>query len=160
MVGNIRQLSIRWFVPAINKKAVQFKSGRPLGIYRDPCLQEPSRIERTTTIPSCETVLDGAGFHMIMADAGKAMPLAQREVVAVYDNATRTIYLPGGWTGCTPAELLIATSFARASTDRSPFRLSANQGCNSRKERFSAVWDFKVALNWGCVLLRRRKTTS
>ena len=31
----------------------------------------------------------------------------QREVVAVYDAATSTIYLPQGWTGSTPAELSV-----------------------------------------------------
>jgi hypothetical protein len=31
----------------------------------------------------------------------------QREVVAVYDDATGTIYLPEGWSGNTPAELSV-----------------------------------------------------
>lgn len=31
----------------------------------------------------------------------------KREVVAVYDRQTRTIFLPEGWTGSTPAELSI-----------------------------------------------------
>src|SRR5262245_48859226 len=31
----------------------------------------------------------------------------QREVVAVYDTATGTIYLPEGWSGKTPAELSV-----------------------------------------------------
>jgi Domain of unknown function (DUF6647) len=31
----------------------------------------------------------------------------QREVVAVYDSATKTIYLREGWTGGTPAELSV-----------------------------------------------------
>jgi len=35
------------------------------------------------------------------SDAGR------REVVAVYDDATRTIYLPDGWTGTIPAELSV-----------------------------------------------------
>jgi hypothetical protein len=30
-----------------------------------------------------------------------------REIVAVYDDATRTIYLPEGWSGTTPAELSV-----------------------------------------------------
>ena len=30
-----------------------------------------------------------------------------RDVVSVYDNATRTIYLPEGWIGNTPAELSV-----------------------------------------------------
>lgn len=32
------------------------------------------------------------------------LPQVQREVVAVYDDASRTIYLPVGWTGATVAE--------------------------------------------------------
>jgi hypothetical protein len=31
-------------------------------------------------------------------------PLSAREVVAVYDDEMKTIYLPEGWTGATPAE--------------------------------------------------------
>jgi hypothetical protein len=32
---------------------------------------------------------------------------SQRDVVAVYDDATSTIYLPEGWSGSTPAELSV-----------------------------------------------------
>lgn len=35
------------------------------------------------------------------------VPAGQREVVATYDPLTRTIYLPEGWTGTTPAELSV-----------------------------------------------------
>ena len=35
----------------------------------------------------------------------RAMNDAGRETVAVYDDATQTIYLPDGWSGATPAEL-------------------------------------------------------
>jgi hypothetical protein len=31
----------------------------------------------------------------------------QRDVVAVYDDATNTVYLPEGWSGGTPAELSV-----------------------------------------------------
>jgi hypothetical protein len=34
-------------------------------------------------------------------------PSNQREVVAVYDSEMKTIYLPEGWTGSTPAELSV-----------------------------------------------------
>lgn len=34
-----------------------------------------------------------------------AVPKGQREVVAAYDHLSRTILLPEGWTGSTPAEL-------------------------------------------------------
>jgi hypothetical protein len=37
----------------------------------------------------------------------EAKEAGQREVVAVYDDATTTIYLPKGWTGDTPAELSV-----------------------------------------------------
>jgi len=37
----------------------------------------------------------------------QALPPAQREVVAVYHDATRTIYLREGWTGTTPTELSV-----------------------------------------------------
>jgi hypothetical protein len=32
---------------------------------------------------------------------------AQHDTIAIYDDATRTIYLPEGWTGGTPAELSV-----------------------------------------------------
>src|SRR5215471_12502447 len=32
---------------------------------------------------------------------------AQHDTIAIYDDATRTIYLPEGWTGSTPAELSV-----------------------------------------------------
>jgi hypothetical protein len=41
-----------------------------------------------------------AGDNLAMHDAG-------RDIVAVYDDATRTIYLPKGWSGTTPAELSV-----------------------------------------------------
>jgi Domain of unknown function (DUF6647) len=37
----------------------------------------------------------------------RAEKTGQRDVVAVYDDATSTIYLPEGWTGSTPAELSV-----------------------------------------------------
>jgi hypothetical protein len=36
-----------------------------------------------------------------------AEKIGQSDVVAVYDNATSTIYLPEGWTGSTPGELSV-----------------------------------------------------
>ena len=36
-----------------------------------------------------------------------ARPPLQREVEALYDDSTRTIYLPEGWTGKTPAEISV-----------------------------------------------------
>lgn len=42
-----------------------------------------------------------------LASAGVPGNSAQRENVAIYDDATRTIFLREGWTGNTPAELSI-----------------------------------------------------
>jgi len=36
-----------------------------------------------------------------------ARPALQRDVDALYDDSTRTIYLPEGWTGETPAEVSV-----------------------------------------------------
>jgi hypothetical protein len=41
------------------------------------------------------------------AGADRAMLDSGREIVAVYDDASRTIYLPEGWSGTTPAELSV-----------------------------------------------------
>jgi hypothetical protein len=41
-----------------------------------------------------------SGDEQAMHDAG-------REIAGVYDDATRTIYLPEGWSGATPAELSV-----------------------------------------------------
>src|ERR1700682_6245885 len=46
MGATIEQPSIRWFVPANQKQAAQFKCGRLLANYRDLCLQLPPRAER------------------------------------------------------------------------------------------------------------------
>ena len=50
------------------------------------------------------------GGDLPSAQRQKALAPAQsgrRHVVSVYDDATKTIYLPKGWTGSTPAELSI-----------------------------------------------------
>lgn len=41
------------------------------------------------------------------AAAHSARPASQRDVDALYDHSTRTIYLPAGWTGKTPAEVSV-----------------------------------------------------
>ena len=43
MVGNIRQLRYGGSFRQIKKKAVQFKCGRLLANYRDPCRRSPRR---------------------------------------------------------------------------------------------------------------------
>jgi hypothetical protein len=49
------------------------------------------------------------GFAQTQTAGGddRAMHDAGRETVAVYDDATRTIYLPEGWSGATPHELSV-----------------------------------------------------
>ena len=49
----------------------------------------------------------GFGQPETAAGGDRAMHDAGREIVAVYDDATRTIYLPAGWSGTTPAELSV-----------------------------------------------------
>jgi Domain of unknown function (DUF6647) len=49
----------------------------------------------------------GFARPQIAAGDNQAMHDAGREIVAVYDDATRTIYLPEGWSGTTPAELSV-----------------------------------------------------
>jgi len=59
-----------------------------------------------------EPVAKIATFHYtgLLSDRPQdmaAIPLGQREVVAGYDPLTKTIFLPKGWTGSTPAELSV-----------------------------------------------------
>ena len=49
----------------------------------------------------------GAAPQAPNAEAAASQGPYQREVVALYEDATRTIYLPEGWTGKTPAEISI-----------------------------------------------------
>ena len=52
-------------------------------------------------------------FTDLLSDPGAQVepnnraPSAQHDTIAIYDDATRTIYLPEGWTGGTPAELSV-----------------------------------------------------
>ena len=41
------------------------------------------------------------------SESGPSNRNTRREVEALYDDATRTIYLPEGWTGTTPAEVSV-----------------------------------------------------
>jgi hypothetical protein len=53
----------------------------------------------------------GRAQHQTLAssavDSGAATPHHQHEIVALYEDATRTIYLQEGWSGATSAELSI-----------------------------------------------------
>jgi len=52
-------------------------------------------------------------FTDLLSDPGAQVepnnraPSAQHDTIAIYDDATRTIYLPEGWSGSTPAELSV-----------------------------------------------------
>ena len=43
-------------------------------------------------------------LDLLVAGLGHPGPPHAREVIAVYDDEMKTIYLPEGWTGATPAE--------------------------------------------------------
>lgn len=58
----------------------------------------PDRPPRLATLP---------GVDLVQMRYGPEARIAPGEVVAVYDDATRTIYLSQGWTGQTPAELSV-----------------------------------------------------
>jgi hypothetical protein len=68
-----------------------------------PAVHDHPRIEFVQ--PSRIVALRYNGFAGGASDA-RAAP-AQPTVVAVYHQATRTIYLPEGWTGSSPADLSI-----------------------------------------------------
>jgi Domain of unknown function (DUF6647) len=68
-----------------------------------PGIQDHPRVE---FVPATKIVaLRYGGFVGRLPDAGAAP--GQPSVVAVYHHATRTIYLPEGWTGNSAAELSI-----------------------------------------------------
>ena len=52
--------------------------------------------------------LQGAMPDRVATEAGKSAPSELgRDVFAIYDDRSRTIYLPEGWTGATPAEVSV-----------------------------------------------------
>ena len=52
--------------------------------------------------------LGTAGLDRVTAEAGRlAPPEVGRDVFAIYDDVSRTIYLAEGWTGRTPAEVSV-----------------------------------------------------
>jgi hypothetical protein len=63
-----------------------------------PAIREAPRIEFIQPASMAQLRYHGSASN-------QGMPLDMgRDVVAVYDDAKRTIYLPEGWTGVTPAE--------------------------------------------------------
>lgn len=69
-----------------------------------PYTVEPPRIERVTPLRLYQ--LRHKAFLGSQGDAGHATSAQgyERQVVAVYEDTTRTVYLPEGWTGASFAE--------------------------------------------------------
>jgi hypothetical protein len=68
----------------------------------------------TETLPRIELVppsmiasLHYQALHVPRAAASQAAAATRSDIVAVYSDATQTIYLPEHWTGATPAELSV-----------------------------------------------------
>ena len=72
--------------------------------YDLPYINEPPRLEKVTALRLYQ--LRHRAFLASQTVGGSASPQPgyQREVVAVYDDQARTVYLPEGWTGETIAE--------------------------------------------------------
>lgn len=72
-----------------------------------PYSDEPPRVEFTTPAQLSKLRYKGLLSHqreVIGGEHATPLPEFQREVVAVYDDSTRTIYLPEHWTGASLAE--------------------------------------------------------
>lgn len=69
-----------------------------------PAIYEHPRVEFVP--PAKIASLYYRGFASRRLEAAPRVS-SQRVIVSVYDDATKTIYLPEGWTGTTPAELSI-----------------------------------------------------
>jgi hypothetical protein len=75
-------------------------------------LSENFELPGSTELPRIEFAapaqMNQLRYKGLMSDRIDGAPATQngyvREVVAVYDDSTRTIYLPRGWTGATPSE--------------------------------------------------------
>jgi hypothetical protein len=74
-----------------------------------PAIEEHPRIELVPPARMAEvrySRLAAAHADRVPAEAGKsAPPEPGHDVFAIYDDASRTIYLPQHWTGKTPAEV-------------------------------------------------------
>ena len=69
-----------------------------------PANYEHPRIEFVS--PAKMSVVQFRGPAAARSPAPSA-PASQRDAEALYDDSTRTIYLPEGWTGKTPAEVSV-----------------------------------------------------
>jgi hypothetical protein len=94
-----------------------------------PSIEHPPRIELAR--PASIAVLRGGGGSEASS---------QQDIVAVYSDATRTIYLPEGWTGTTPTELsiLVHELVHHVQNIAMPVRRSAR---SSPTRRRSDGWD-------------------
>lgn len=76
-----------------------------------PATQELPRIERASAERIAAVRHGGALAERAPAAAADAAAPAwldqTRDIEALYEDATRTIYLPQGWTGATPAEVSV-----------------------------------------------------
>jgi hypothetical protein len=71
-----------------------------------PAIHEHPRVEFVPAAQITALRYKGLSGEQLSSPA-KSGEAGNREVVAVYDDATKTIYLPEGWTGGTPAELSV-----------------------------------------------------
>jgi hypothetical protein len=70
----------------------------------------PADLPRVKLVPPARiAAIHYRGFAQTQSIGGneQAISDAARDIVATYDDATRTIYLPEGWLGETPAELSV-----------------------------------------------------
>lgn len=76
-----------------------------------PASYEHPRVEFVSPAGMHAIQLRGQAMAQSHARGGEQSPLARaalkRDVEALYDDSTRTIYLPEGWTGATPAEVSV-----------------------------------------------------
>jgi hypothetical protein len=98
-----KAIDVRAIDPPLNEIAQWLSDNFDL-----PYADDPPRVER---VPSAQLlrlrykgVLPPLRSQVIGGEHATPLPAYRREVVAVYDDRARTIYLPEGWTGATVAE--------------------------------------------------------
>ncbi|MCC6946418.1 MAG: hypothetical protein IT539_01495 [Bradyrhizobiaceae bacterium] len=76
-----------------------------------PPIYDHPRIEMVSAAKMAEvrySRIGAAQLDRVAAEAGsQALPEIGHDVFAIYDDVGRTIYLPQGWTGTTPAEVSV-----------------------------------------------------
>ena len=72
--------------------------------YELPYATEPPRLERVPQLRLYQLRHRAFLGSQAVGRSGEPLPGYQREVVAVYDDSARTVYLPESWTGETIAE--------------------------------------------------------